>query len=30
VPLEVSPVAETARKYLQTKKEKLGHRLKSV
>ena len=30
VPLEISPVAETARKYLQTKKEKLGHRLKSV
>jgi 3,4-dihydroxy 2-butanone 4-phosphate synthase/GTP cyclohydrolase II len=30
VPLEVTPVAETARRYLQTKKEKLGHRLKGV
>jgi 3,4-dihydroxy 2-butanone 4-phosphate synthase/GTP cyclohydrolase II len=30
VPLEVTPVSETARRYLQTKKEKLGHRLKGV
>jgi 3,4-dihydroxy 2-butanone 4-phosphate synthase/GTP cyclohydrolase II len=30
LPLEVTPVVETTRKYLRTKKEKLGHRLKSV
>ncbi|HKV99119.1 MAG TPA: bifunctional 3,4-dihydroxy-2-butanone-4-phosphate synthase/GTP cyclohydrolase II [Vicinamibacterales bacterium] len=30
LPLEVTPVVETTRKYLKTKKEKLGHRLKSV
>jgi 3,4-dihydroxy 2-butanone 4-phosphate synthase/GTP cyclohydrolase II len=30
VPLEISPVVETTRKYLRTKKEKLGHRLKGV
>jgi 3,4-dihydroxy 2-butanone 4-phosphate synthase/GTP cyclohydrolase II len=30
LPLEVTPVVETTRKYLRTKKEKLGHKLKSV
>ncbi len=30
VPLEVTPVVETTRKYLRTKKEKLGHKLSSV
>jgi len=30
VPLEITPVVETTRRYLRTKKEKLGHRLKGV
>jgi 3,4-dihydroxy 2-butanone 4-phosphate synthase/GTP cyclohydrolase II len=30
VPLEITPVVEATRKYLRTKKEKLGHRLKGV
>jgi 3,4-dihydroxy 2-butanone 4-phosphate synthase/GTP cyclohydrolase II len=30
VPLEITPVVESTRKYLRTKKEKLGHRLKGV
>ena len=30
LPLEVTPVVETTRRYLRTKKEKLGHKLKSV
>src|SRR6185503_3712330 len=28
LPLEIAPLVESTRKYLQTKKEKLGHRLK--
>jgi 3,4-dihydroxy 2-butanone 4-phosphate synthase/GTP cyclohydrolase II len=30
VPLEITPVADATRKYLRTKKEKLGHRLNGV
>jgi 3,4-dihydroxy 2-butanone 4-phosphate synthase/GTP cyclohydrolase II len=30
VPIEITPVNENTRKYLQTKKEKLGHHLKGV
>jgi 3,4-dihydroxy 2-butanone 4-phosphate synthase/GTP cyclohydrolase II len=30
LPIEITPVAESTRRYLQTKKEKLGHRLKGV
>jgi 3,4-dihydroxy 2-butanone 4-phosphate synthase/GTP cyclohydrolase II len=30
VPLEILPVPEFTRRYLKTKKDKLGHKLKSV
>jgi 3,4-dihydroxy 2-butanone 4-phosphate synthase/GTP cyclohydrolase II len=30
IPLEITPVSEFSRKYLKTKKDKLGHRLSSV
>ena len=30
LPLEIAPVSEFTRKYLKTKKEKLGHKLSSV
>ena len=30
VPLEVAPTSEFTRRYMKTKKEKLGHRLRSV
>ena len=30
VPLEIEPVSEFTRRYLKTKKDKLGHKLKSV
>jgi 3,4-dihydroxy 2-butanone 4-phosphate synthase/GTP cyclohydrolase II len=30
LPLEISPVVESTRRYLRTKKDKLGHQLKSV
>ena len=30
LPLEITPVTEFTRRYLKTKKDKLGHKLKSV